>query len=79
PPGVPPVSLAVATGNGRTLGPGKAIPGLASPLSAAFLSPGAGWVIGTKADASPPVDAILATTDGGATWQEQFSRPSPTR
>ena len=22
-------------------------------------------------------DAILATADGGQTWQEQFSRPSP--
>lgn len=79
PPGVPPVSLGVATDNGRTLGPGKAIPGLASPLAAAFLSSGAGWVVGTKTGGPPSVDTILATTDGGATWQEQFSHPSPTK
>jgi photosystem II stability/assembly factor-like uncharacterized protein len=79
PPGVPPVSLAVATDNGRTLGPGRAIPDLASPLAAAFLSRDAGWVVGTKTGGPPSIDTILATADGGATWQEQFSHPSPTK
>jgi photosystem II stability/assembly factor-like uncharacterized protein len=52
---------------------------LASPLAAAFLSADAGWVLGTKSGGSPSADAILATADGGQTWQEQFTRPAPTR
>ena len=73
----PPVGLKVATDAGRTLGPMQNIPGLASPLAASFTSATTGWVLGTK---QPPPgggapDVILATADGGATWQEQFSRP----
>ena len=79
PPGEPPVSLAVATENGRRLGPARPVPGLTSPLAAAFLTADAGWVLGTKTGGPPSVDAILATADGGQTWQEQFARPSPTR
>jgi photosystem II stability/assembly factor-like uncharacterized protein len=51
-------------------------------MAAAFVSADAGWVLGTKTAAAaggPPVDVILATADGGQTWQEQFSRPSPTK
>lgn len=77
----PPVGLRLATADGRTLGPERKIPGLSTPLAAAFLSADAGWVLGTKTAAAaggPSVDVILATADGGQTWQEQFSRPSPT-
>ena len=78
----PPVGLKVATDAGRTFGPQQNIPGLSSPAAAAFLNAQTGWVLGTKQPAGsggPPVDAVLATTDGGKTWQEQFSRPSPTK
>ena len=73
----PPVGLKVATDAGRTLGPQHDIAGLASPLAASFTAATTGWVLGTK---QPPPgggapDVVLATTDGGATWQEQFSRP----
>jgi hypothetical protein len=77
PPGEPPVSLAVATHNGLRLGPARPIPSLATPLAAAGVTPDRIWVLGTKAAAPPAADAILATTDGGQTWQEQFSRPAP--
>lgn len=70
--------MAVATDNGR-LGSARPVPGLASPLAAAFLSADAGWILGTKSGGPPSVDAILATADGGRTWQEQFARPTPTR
>ena len=79
PPGEPPVSLALSTDNGRRLGTPRPIPGLASPLGAGFVSADAGWVVGTKTGGPPSVDAILATADGGQTWQEQYSRPSPTK
>jgi photosystem II stability/assembly factor-like uncharacterized protein len=77
PPGEPPVSLAVATEQGRKLSQPRPVAGLASPLAAAFLSADAGWVLGTKTGGPPTADAILATADGGQTWQEQFSRPAP--
>ena len=77
PPGEPPVSLAVATEQGRRLSPARPVTGLSSPLAAAFLTADAGWVLGTKTGGPPTADAILATADGGQTWQEQFSRPAP--
>jgi photosystem II stability/assembly factor-like uncharacterized protein len=40
------------------------------------VSPTTGWVIGAKAG-STPIDAILATSDGGQTWQEQYSYTVP--
>jgi photosystem II stability/assembly factor-like uncharacterized protein len=86
PPGEPPVSLAVATDNGRRVGPARPVPGLTSPEAASFLSADTGWVLGTKATDTgasgsrpPSIDAILATTDGGQTWEEQFTRPAPAR
>jgi photosystem II stability/assembly factor-like uncharacterized protein len=75
PPGDPPVSLAVATDNGRLLGQARPILGVSSPLGAAFLTGQTGWVLGSKTDPSP-ADVILTTKDGGATWQEQFARPA---
>jgi hypothetical protein len=77
-PADPPVGLRVATGGGRSLGPERKIPGLSTPLAASFVSPGAGWVVGTKAG-NGSMDVILATGDGGRTWQEQFARPAPAR
>jgi hypothetical protein len=81
PPGNPPVSVAVATDNGRRLGPAQPVPGLVSPVAASFVNAAAGWLAGTKMPVGsglPSIDAIVATADGGRTWQEQYSRPSPT-
>jgi photosystem II stability/assembly factor-like uncharacterized protein len=67
-----PVSVVIATNGGTTFGPNRPIPPLSSPTGAAFLNATTGWVLGTKtpmAAGGPPVDAILATADGGATWQ----------
>jgi photosystem II stability/assembly factor-like uncharacterized protein len=75
----PPVGLRLASADGRSLGPERKIPGLSTPLAAGFVSADAGWVMGTKAGGPPSVDAIVATADGGQTWLEQYSRPSPTR
>jgi len=76
PPGDPPVSLALATDDGRRLGQARPVPGLSSPLAAAFLTGENGWVVGTKTEPSP-TDVIMTTKDGGQTWQEQFARPAP--
>jgi len=76
PPADPnPSNLVIATDNGRHLAPPEPIPGLLQPAAAAFLSAQAGWVVGAKLNGP---DVIAATADGGATWQEQYSRPSPT-
>jgi photosystem II stability/assembly factor-like uncharacterized protein len=75
-----PVSVVIGTNGGTTFGPSRPIPPLVSPTAASFLNAATGWVLGAKmpSGTGPSVDAILATADGGATWQEQFSRPSPT-
>jgi photosystem II stability/assembly factor-like uncharacterized protein len=70
------LELREATDGGRRLGPARAIPGLFSAMAVDFLSPDVGWVIGAKAG-STPIDAILATTDGGQTWREQYSYTIP--
>ena len=74
-----PVSVMIGTNGGTVFGPGRPIPPLSSPTAASFLNATAGWVLGTKIPPAPSVDAILATADGGQTWQEQYSRPSPTK
>ena len=71
-----PVSVVIGTSGGATFGPDRPIPPLSSPTAASFLSATAGWVLGTKMG-TPSADAILATADGGQTWQEQYSRPNP--
>jgi photosystem II stability/assembly factor-like uncharacterized protein len=73
-PADPPVGLRQWTTGRGGLGPEEKIPGLASPTAASFLRD-AGWVVGTKTGGQS--DVILATTDGGRGWQEQFSRPAP--
>jgi len=74
----PPGGLHVqeATDGGRHLGAARPITGLFSATAVDFLSPDAGWVIGAKAG-STPIDAILATSDGGRTWLEQYSYTIP--
>ena len=70
------LTLRAATAGGTRLGPAQPIPGLFTASSISFLSPDAGWVLGTKTGPAT-VDAILATTDGGRTWQEQYSDTLP--
>jgi photosystem II stability/assembly factor-like uncharacterized protein len=77
-PADPPVGVRLATGGGRSIGPERKIAALSSPTAASFVSPEAGWILGTKKDPAS-TDAILATTDGGQTWQEQFSRTAPAK
>lgn len=69
------LDLRTATDGGRRLGPGRPIHGLFSTTALSFVSPEVGWVLGTKASA--PVDAILATTDAGRTWHEQYTYTVP--
>lgn len=68
--------LREATDGGRRLGPARPIQGLFRATSISFLSPEVGWVLGAKSG-SAPVDAIVGTTDGGQTWQEQYSYTIP--
>jgi photosystem II stability/assembly factor-like uncharacterized protein len=77
-----PVSVVIGANGGATFGPDRPVAPLSSPTAASFLSATAGWVLGTRTPppaGGPSVDAILATADGGQTWQEQYSRPSPSR
>jgi photosystem II stability/assembly factor-like uncharacterized protein len=70
------LGLREATGGGRSLGPARPITGIFSALAISFVSPQLGWVIGAKPGSSA-VDAILATADGGQTWQEQYAYTIP--
>jgi photosystem II stability/assembly factor-like uncharacterized protein len=71
------LDLRAAADGGRRLGPARPVRGLFSAAAISFLSPEIGWVLG--AQSGSPVDAIVATTDGGLTWHEQYSYtvPSP--
>src|SRR5581483_5033210 len=66
------LTLRRATAGGTRLGPAQPILGLFSATAISFLTPDVGWVLGAKTGPAT-VDAILATTDGGRTWQEQYS------
>lgn len=70
-------SAALTTGQGGSMpGPWHSIPGLFSITSLSFPEQTTGWVLAPKAGATN-IDVILATTDGGRTWQEQFTRAVP--
>jgi len=73
------LALRPAAAGGTRLGPAQPVPGLFSATSISFLSPDVGWVLGTRTGPAT-VDAILATSDGGRSWQEQYSAtlPGPT-
>ena len=70
------LGLRLATGGGTQLSPARPILGLFSAASISFLSPDVGWALGAKTGPNT-VDAIVATTDGGRTWQEQYAAPLP--
>ncbi|MGC8635261.1 MAG: hypothetical protein ACP5VP_11510 [Candidatus Limnocylindrales bacterium] len=51
------------------LGPtGGPVPAGFQVVSATFVSPDLGWVLGTSVCSTPPCTAILRTADGGRTW-----------
>lgn len=68
------VALATASSGGSVLQPWRPVPELFSVTSLSFPSATTGWVLGAKAGATN-ADAVVMTTDGGRTWQEQLTRP----
>jgi len=70
----------VATGSGATLTVKGNVGKLTHPQAASFLSAQAGWVAGTATEftdtgKSRSQQRIVATTDGGATWQVEYASP----
>ena len=70
------LGLRQATDGGRRLGPVRPIRGVFRATTVSFVTPDTGWVLGAEGGSSP-VDDILATTDGGQTWQQQYSYAIP--
>jgi photosystem II stability/assembly factor-like uncharacterized protein len=70
------LALRFAGDGGRTLGPAHPVQGLFSVTALSFVSPDVGWVIGAKGGTAA-ASAIVATTDGGRTWQEQYTYTFP--
>ena len=71
------VPWALASGAGRELGHPGTVAGLTSPADASFVSPQAGWVVGTLTRYprhGKPVSypRIVSTADGGRTWQVDY-------
>jgi len=71
---------AVAANSGATLTEKGNVGGLNFADAAAFLSPQAGWVAGVSMELpakgkSRYQQRIVATTDGGKTWQTEWASP----
>jgi hypothetical protein len=72
PPRNPPSAVVLATDAGMRLHGGeRPVTGLGSRSAASFRSPQVGWVVGRSAG-DPEIGVILATSDGGHTWREQY-------
>jgi hypothetical protein len=72
PPREPPTAVVLATDAGSRLDGGeRPVTGLGSRSAASFRSPQLGWVVGRSAG-DPDIGVILATSDGGHTWREQY-------
>ena len=70
----------VATGSGVTLTVKGNVGKINDPQAASFLSAQAGWVAGTATEFTDTGKArsqqrIVATTDGGRTWQLEYASP----
>jgi hypothetical protein len=70
----------VATGSGATLTVKGNVGQITEPHAASFLSTQAGWVAGTATQYTSTGKAraqerIVATTDGGRTWQVEYATP----
>jgi photosystem II stability/assembly factor-like uncharacterized protein len=78
PPADPPraTTLVVATGDGRTLTPVREIPTMTEPIAAAFVSTEQGWIVGRAGRGAEESFVILATQDGGRSWDVQYDTPA---
>ena len=69
----------VATGAGATLVREGDIGKVNNPQAASFLSPGTGWVAGlayaSETASAKDQERIVATADGGRTWQVEWAGP----
>lgn len=70
----------IATGSGATLTVKGNVGKITEPQAASFLSAQAGWVAGTATEFTDTGKArsqqrIVATTDGGRTWQLEYASP----
>ena len=70
----------MATGSGATLTVKGNVGKITDPQAASFLSAQAGWVAGTARELqqrgkSRSQQRIVATTDGGRTWQLEYATP----
>jgi photosystem II stability/assembly factor-like uncharacterized protein len=69
----------VATDSGATLVREGNVGEVNDPQAASFLSPGAGWVAGlayaSETASAKDQERIVATTDGGRTWQVEWTGP----
>jgi photosystem II stability/assembly factor-like uncharacterized protein len=69
----------VATDSGATLVREGNVGEVNDPQAASFLSPGAGWVAGlayaSETASARDQERIVATTDGGRTWQVEWTGP----
>jgi photosystem II stability/assembly factor-like uncharacterized protein len=69
-----PVGLVLATAGGRRLADEKwPVAGVTDPPAVSFASPDVGWVVGTASGPGTEGGRIVATQDGGRTWQEQYA------
>ena len=69
-----PVGLVLATAGGRRLADERRpVVGVTDPPAVGFTSPEVGWVLGTVSGPGTEEGRIVATQDGGRTWQEQYA------
>ena len=67
-----PVALGRATAGGRLTDETWPVSGIADAPAVSFVSPEIGWVVGTTGSGGE-AGRIVATQDGGRTWQEQYA------
>lgn len=74
PPVDEPTRTMLATSGGRTLGPDLTVPARGfNAQGASYLTAQTGWIVGSVLSVEEPrPGTILATTNGGQTWQTQF-------
>ena len=68
----------IAFATGKHLTKTRIIPGMTGSAAASFTSPTDGWVIGVRAHYGPTrlTYRVIHTTDGGHSWQTEYSMPT---